>query len=467
MLKVKSVNPNQFSVPDISIRALDSRLVSLTREIEPVDLLTFLQRAPAGSRRVFWENRQVATTFAGFGVAAELFASGGDRFAVIAEETRRLFNNAIIETPTAQAGPRVMGGFAFKPEFEADRFWEAFPAASFMLPRYQLTRSGDQAWLTLNTRITGEVDFPRLHTELHTLAAQVATLTTFNPPPGGTAVQVDYPLTRDAWRQQITDATRRMKAGELEKVVLSRGCDLTLDADVNPLAIHQRLRDRYPDTFRFLLEPSVGYAFFGATPELLITTRGQQLTTAALAGSIRRGQTPDDDAQLAALLLDNPKERHEHHLVVQALHDLLQPLTTRLEVPAAPGVLKLSNIQHLYTPITGELSHRLHVLEMVEKLHPTPALGGAPRPLAMETIRQSEIIPRGWYAAPVGWIDADANGTFAVAIRSAVSSGSHARLYAGAGIVADSDPDREWDEINLKFRPMLDALNAGTLPAQP
>ena len=161
---------------------------------------------------------------------------------------------------------------------------------------------------------------------------------------------------------------------------------------------------------------------------------------------------------MAGRFLNDPKERHEHALVVETLRERLEPLTSELSVPDEPQILKLSNVLHLHTPIEGRLKAKSGVLPVIEKLHPTPAMGGKPRDLALDFIRKAEPVPRGWYAAPIGWIDSDLDGTFGVAIRSAVSQDKRVWLYAGVGIVADSQPQREWDETALKFRPMLGAL---------
>jgi menaquinone-specific isochorismate synthase len=438
----------------MKVLEIERQLVSYTREIDFIQLLDFLRSAPASTQRVYWENGQAEVAFAGYGVAAELYANGADRFEVIRRELRTLFADARINAPFM---PRVFGGFAFQSDFTPQGIWSAFPSAYFVLPRYQLTHSGDRTWLTINACIGSEREAFGVECEFDALHSRL-TKTPYRPTSIPKPTGISYPLTLDEWRTQVTSATSRMKAGQLDKVVLSRSSDITFDSPTNPLAALQRLQQRYPDTYRFLIEPLPNNAFFGATPELLTTIKGRSLTTAALAGSIKRGPTPSEDDTLAAQLYQNLKERHEHHLVVMALEDLLLPITSKLNVPEAPHILKLSNIQHLYTPITGELNADYDVLQVVEKLHPTPALGGYPRNVAIDTIRASEPISRGWYAAPVGWMDAEGNGTFAVAIRSAVSKGSQARLYAGAGIVADSNPDREWEETRLKFRPMLDAL---------
>jgi isochorismate synthase len=177
-----------------------------------------------------------------------------------------------------------------------------------------------------------------------------------------------------------------------------------------------------------------------------------------LAGSIQRGDTAQADAQLAQALLNSSKDRIEHDLVVEAMRARLKPVAQQLEMPATPEIYRLSNIQHLLTPVSGTLSTPRGVLPLVDLLHPTPALGGAPRELALPFIREAEPVPRGWYAAPVGWINSQLDGSFGVAIRSAVVQDRRAWLYAGAGIVPESRPEREWVETSWKFRPIQQAL---------
>ncbi|HVU12018.1 MAG TPA: isochorismate synthase, partial [Phototrophicaceae bacterium] len=184
------------------------------------------------------------------------------------------------------------------------------------------------------------------------------------------------------------------------------------------------------------------------------------IETMALAGSIKRGLTPADDDALAHELLDDPKNRHEHRVVAEMVRERLTPLTDQLDISDTPQILRLSNIQHLYTPVRGELKSASGVLPLVERLHPTPAMGGVPQERAMDYIAHAEPVPRGWYASPIGMIDHNLDGEFAVAIRSAISQNERVWLYAGAGIMADSTPQKEWDETALKFKPMLDALGA-------
>ncbi|MFB6129513.1 MAG: isochorismate synthase MenF, partial [Salinigranum sp.] len=256
----------------------------------------------------------------------------------------------------------------------------------------------------------------------------------------------------------------RIRAGELRKVVLAQALDVTLDAPLSVPDVLARLGETYPECHRFLVEPDPGEgrpraSFFGATPERLVSLRGRDVETGALAGTTGRGDTPEEDAWLREELLGSDKNVHEHELVVEAICDQLAPLAGSVET-GERTVRRLATVQHLFTPIAAELDADEHVLSLVEALHPTPAVGGLPPARALETIRETEPFDRGWYAAPVGWFDAEGEGTFAVALRSAVAEGTSATLFAGVGVVADSDPDSEWDEAQLKYRPILDELEA-------
>jgi menaquinone-specific isochorismate synthase len=239
-------------------------------------------------------------------------------------------------------------------------------------------------------------------------------------------------------------------------VVLATALDVEIAGDLSAPAVLQRLRRTYPECFRFLFQPTADDAAFGAPPERLVSLSGREVRTEALAGSVDRGATPEEDAALAESLTDSEKIRHEQALVAEALREWLSPLG---EVTVGDRtVRKLTNIQHLETPIEATLAEDAHVLSVVEALHPTPAVGGLPRETALDFVRETEPFERGWYAAPVGWFDADGDGEFAVAIRSGVARGDDVRVFAGNGIVADSDPDDEWAEVQPKLRPVLDEL---------
>ncbi len=439
-------------------------LISYTRPFPAVSFLAFLEAMPI-SPRIYWESGLVDVEFAGGGAAAEIFASGGDRFEQIQQKLDDLFRDIVVDSTAPDALlPRVFGGFAFRDDYKPASVWSAFPSAYFVLPRYQITRMEGETWLTINRRL---MPFEHAESALDSLAwefesvqrrVQASAEAMQDERPTVEIEGLNYPLPKEVWREQIIDVTGRMKAHEFEKVVLSRTIDLKLSEPPNLLAALERMGARYPHTFRFLIEPAAGRSFFGASPELLVNVRGKSLHTAALASSRKRGNTDEEDAALAHDLMTSPKDRHEHGVVVDFLRDQLVPLTTALDVPNTPAIMKLTNILHLHTPVSGILREGVSLLKLARALHPTPALGGYPQAKAVDVIQQTETVSRGWFAAPIGWIDGRGDGMFAVAIRSAVSSGAQVRLYAGAGIVADSDPDKEWDEIEWKFQPMRDAL---------
>jgi menaquinone-specific isochorismate synthase len=436
-------------------------LVSSIREVRHASLLDTLRLAQ-GEARIYWKNDLLPVAYAGYGAAAKLIAEGQSRIARIQLQIDHLYEGAHLPgNAPREAAPRLFGGFAFGAHYAPDGIWSAFPSACFILPRVQFTQIDGRTWLTISQNVESDVSqrstLRHLEQDANDVVDALAHLK-LSPVLSASVEQIDYPLALDDWRRMITGATMRIHAGELNKVVLSRVCDVAFADPIDPVHVLENLGSRYPDCFRFLLEVEPGHAFIGATPELMAEVHDSNLHTMALAGSRKRGATTEEDDALAQEMMDSPKERHEHALVVEGLRERVRPYARTMDVPDAPTIYRLQNIQHLYTPVRAELETHFDVLDLVGELHPTPALGGTPRRAAVEAIEQLETEERGWYAAPVGWVDANGDGVFAVAIRSAVSAGNHARLYAGVGIVAESDPDKEWEETGWKFKPLLGAL---------
>jgi menaquinone-specific isochorismate synthase len=399
-----------------------------------------------------------AESFAAAGSAATLTAEGPDRFTEVRSAAAELFDRC--ETPAglpSVARPRLVGGFAFHDGDHngTDSPWEGFPGGAFFLPEVQLTvRDGDR-WLT--TAATGADAAERAEDLLSTWRERLATdrpkIGAANP---GIASRERDP-SQAAWTEQVRTAIESVEAGNLQKVVLAQALRVHLQTDLSVPDVLGRLAATYPDCYRFMFSPGEDSTFFGATPERLVSLHGRTVRTEALAGSTGRGDTPAEDEWLAQELLDSEKDIHEHELVAEAVREQLEPYAASVRI-GERTVRRLATVQHLRTSITAELADDEHVLSLVEALHPTPAVGGLPPDAALQTIRETEAFDRGWYAAPIGWVDAAGNGTFAVGIRSAVATERSATLFAGAGIVEDSDPDREWDEVQLKYRPMLDEL---------
>ncbi|MCE7985443.1 MAG: isochorismate synthase [Caldilinea sp. CFX5] len=441
------------------------RLVSYSQIAPGIDPLFFLHYA-GGRPRFYWRDGRTGVTFAGMGIAADLMAWGEARIQGIGRQARELFTNAVtFHTDDPLAAPRLFGGFAFREDFVPDYAWFGFNPAHFILPHYQLVQHDQETWLTINTLLAPDEDpvanEAQLREALHQCYTALLAFTRHVEPTAMVVKSkhtVTYPMPYATWAQMIERAKDQFQSGSLQKVVLARVCEVQLPQLVDLVGALTYLQRRYAECYTFLFEPQPHHAFFGATPELLIETQGKRFTTMGLAGSAKRGVTPEEDERLADALLNSAKDRYEHALVVAAVQQRLEPLTETLEIPAVPTVYRLSNIHHLYTPIQGVLREAQGVLPLVETLHPTPALGGSPRELALAFISAAETVTRGWYAAPVGWIDHKLDGAFGVAIRSAIAQRQRAWLYAGAGIVAESEAQKEWEETGWKFRPIQEAL---------
>jgi menaquinone-specific isochorismate synthase len=256
------------------------------------------------------------------------------------------------------------------------------------------------------------------------------------------------------WCDAVAAATKDMAAGRLRKAVLAREITVEADQPHDPLTILERLRTTFPGCYVF----RVG-GFLGATPELLVSRAGDVVRAQPLAGTAPRGGDPTADARIAASLFASTKDREEHRITISSLHDVLLPYCSYLDEEPEPSIVAVANVQHLATTVEGRLSSpAASSLELASVLHPTPAVGGDPKSVALEVIRELEQLDRGRYAGPVGWTDAEGNGRWAVGIRSAILSGTTARLFAGNGILADSDPDRELAETRSKLRAMLEAI---------
>jgi len=461
------VEPHVHLVDEYQLH-LHGRLVSYSEPMAAMDPLVFV-RYFHGRERFYWRDGRNDVVFCGAGAGVNLMGWGETRVSTIERQARALFERAaLLGADEPLAAPRLFGGFAFTREFAPDNAWVGFNPAHFILPHYQLVQSQGRSWLTINVLLPDDEPpneaLPQLREALAACRDALTDLQNAGADEGGPGAGSDgapvirYPLSGDDWARMIHAAQDRFRAGELEKVVLARICEVWLGEPMGVCRTLGRLLAHYPRCYTFLFEPQPNHAFIGATPELLVRTRGSEVESMGLAGSIQRGATAAEDDRLADAMLASAKDRYEHELVVGALRRRLEPLTASLHIPETPGVLALSNIQHLYTPVIGELLQADGVLPLVEILHPTPALGGAPRERALAFIEATEPVPRGWYAAPIGWIDSGLDGAFAVAIRSAVAQQRRIWLYAGAGIVADSISEKEWEETEWKFRPMLDAL---------
>ncbi len=435
-------------------------LLSIVEEVDAVDPLSFYYGGSAfNGERFLWKDRDHTISLVGLGTAHIVSTNGSEeRFLTVENEWKRFIKESVIVTGEEWpgTGPLLFGGFSFDPLKDSGEEWKQFSNGTFQLPMFMLTKPVKTNYLTMNFVCHPEEEESIFHERLRMkdeLLAKVRVPVIPERP--------QWLYNRDVlpqeWKESVQNVVNRLKEGEMDKVVLARKCEVSFDRDVPSDFVVDNLWKQQPDSFVFSFERGDS-CFIGATPERLVKKTGEEILSTCLAGSIARGETLESDEALGEELLHDEKNRYEHQLVVDSIQAALAPFCDELAIPSYPQLMKLKDIQHLYTPVIGQASKHASLLNLVEHLHPTPALGGVPRDKAMHVIRQEEEMDRGLYAAPVGWIDAYGNGEYAVALRSGLLQNDKAFLYAGCGIVADSQPESEFKETQMKFRPMLRAL---------
>jgi menaquinone-specific isochorismate synthase len=473
--------------------AIAARAAGLTFIAVPAPLTTAAATldAFAGVRdepRVAWTAGEL--TLVGIGSARELRGTGPERWTQIARAAQGLeIAGAVIAgesaglAPLAPLGalgaarPRWIGGAAFAPG-AADRApWTGFGDAWFVLPRWTYVRDGARAQLVLAVDARDAGHAARWRDELALLHAAFAAARPARPQPALVELQR---ASAAEWHDQVVAITDAITAGTCSKIVAARTATIALAGAVRAADLLAALDHRHAECVRVLIQPPGAGALIAATPERLVRRDGDLVWCDALAGTHRIASTVSaasaaaghDDApavrdravaEAGTQLLASLKDRREHALVVQAIRAALSD-GAEVDAPAEPAIRVLRHVVHLHTPFRARLRAPRHVLELAARLHPTPAVGGTPREIAIDWIRSREPVARGWYSAPVGWFDLDGNGELAVAIRSGVLAGNRAHLWAGAGIVAGSDPDRELAETELKLRAMLGALGVTADP---
>ncbi len=446
-------------------------LVSYSYPIGAVDPLAFFSHAQALELAAFfWERAEDRFGLAGAGTAHVFNGQSASRFEQLEKDWQAILATALVHREGIEAdlwaiGPSLVGGFAFDAARVPSGRWQGYPDGQMRLPQVQLIIRADGNFLTLNALVEPSTDPTVTAENLSRLARQLCTPPTqpqnlpASPSSAFRLPALTDVLPAEEWKGLVSRAVDRIKAGAFQKVVLAREVRLQVENRLDVPQALARLRQNYPSATLFAVAQD-GRCFLAATPERLVRLYEGEVRTIGLAGSAPRGQTEAEDRQLGQELLDSSKNQEEHAIVVRMLRAALSQVCSHVWSEEAPHLLKLSNVQHLYTPVLGRLAEgvKTSVLKLVEQLHPTPALGGYPREETLAWLRGNEQLDRGWYAAPVGWIDCRGEGEFVVAIRSALVEGNTAYLYAGCGIVADSNPDSEYAESCLKLKPMLTAL---------
>jgi menaquinone-specific isochorismate synthase len=443
---------------DAAARDGRAKLVSISLAVDALDPLAVLESIfEPGEPHFYTERPGIETAIAGAEAAVAFEASGRERFAAVQRFVDETLAHTIAvgDVNAPFGGPHFFAGFAFG---EAVEEGEPFPAARVFVPRWQVAKAGATTTAVANLLVTPEAELGalaervwRAHAKFTGFRYREANGAEPAAPRFSTAEAGDY-------RAVVARALERIVGGEFRKIVLARAQDLRADQLLHPLRVLNGLRQRFPDCYSFSFANGRGQSFIGASPERLVRASKAVLETEALAGSIRRGAGASEDAALAAALLGSEKDLREQRDVLDDIVARLAPLGLTLEFSPTPQLRRLANVQHLHTPVRAALPDTVRLLDVLAALHPTPAVGGSPREAAVGRIRELEGFPRGLYAGALGWLNARNGGEFFVGIRSALVDGATARVYAGAGIVAGSTPEKEFAETELKFKAMRDAL---------
>jgi menaquinone-specific isochorismate synthase len=370
----------------------------------------------------------------GFGEYKKFILTGEDRF----DQARAWWNDQLLEFKInnnvhgSGTGPLLFASFAF----------DSTSPSVLVIPEIVLGQKNGKSWITW----IGDKNQPGLE--------KIS-----NSSISGEITWQDAAKDEEVWRQQVTKAITAIKDGLVEKVVLARDLTATSTKEIDTRSLLQRLEIEYPSTWLFLVNGLVG-----ATPELLVRLSKSLVTSRVLAGTIRKSGNEDRDLALAASLAKSSKDLEEHEYAVKSVADGLAPFCSSTNVPESPFVLHLANVMHLATDVTGVLNssaRQADIFTLIEQLHPSAAVCGTPTEVAKKYISQLEQMDRGRYSGPVGWIDAQGDGEIAIALRCGLLSEDRKsiRIFAGCGIVADSNPEKEFAESQSKLIPMRTALD--------
>jgi isochorismate synthase len=441
----------------------EGRVVHITLPAPRADLESFLEQVPRKMGTVWYP--KTGTAFAGVGVAARFDVKGPERL----EELRRAVDDlwqrsdSLAHPAVAARMPRVFGGLSFGAGDNDEPPWTEFSDGCFTLPRWVYGREGDEVFLMLS--LVGRdlengweaaimTEYDRLSRILEMASASetfVGLRRMVNLP--ASAVQG---LSTSEWTQLIDGIKGAIAGGTCDKIVAARRSVVSAPRPLDDVTVLSRLAVEYRGCYRFAFRRDTA-TFLGASPERLFLKQGSRIETQALAGTIAADGKRAGKGN-ARTLMGSQKDRLEHAIVVDEITARLRPLCVVLDHAEKPEIREVRNLLHLNTPIAGRLRRDVHPVAVLDALHPTPAVAGLPRKAAMAWIRSREAYSRGWYTGPVGWISADGDAEFVVAIRCGLIAGAQAFIYAGAGIVAASDADAEYRETAAKQVPLLRSL---------
>ncbi len=461
MIDMKEMTLKHFlyKVQETAVSLQTKQLFSWTKEIPTTNLLSVFATAKQmkNKDRVYWTNSANDFSLVGIGSTHEIIAYE-QRFAQVEKEWNELVQHAIVydEYKVAGTGLLSLGGMSFDPKRKRSKLWDKYPPSQLIIPEIVIVQNKNRYFMTFNYYVSEHDNMDQLFNHIEALETSLCERTQIQPavPQKIIAKNVIAP---DHWKKIVELAVKEIKENRAKKIVLAREMRLTLNKQANITEMLRNLLDTQPNSYIFAFERGED-CFIGATPERLVQVEGNKLLSTCLAGTAPRGVTPEADKKIATELLEDPKNREEHDYVVQMIKQSIEHSCETIDVPDEPVIYPLRNLQHLYTPVKARLKDGYSVFDLIKELHPTPALGGVPRETALAFMREHELLDRGWYGSPIGWIDSNQHSEFVVALRSGLVQANEVSLFAGCGVMRDSDPEMEFEETKMKFLPMLQIL---------
>ncbi len=431
-----------------------TQIVKLSVQVEGVDPLDWLAGQPAG-RRIYWSGRDYGIEVAAIGEADYHYSSQST-------DLKELRTNLMDRLSDCNQGIRYYGGIRFDLDAPIEKHWTSFGSWRFVLPRFELQKKSHSTLLVCN------LVFPDDLHQLDSIIKQIDNLSCNSRDSGQRLTALDHTFRPDyqKWSEAVQYALNQFISTPLDKVVLAREAAVRVTEDLNPIALIRYLKKININCFHFLFEPTSDGAFIGGSPERLFRREGRSIESEAVAGTCPRGESDIDDERMIDELVRSAKEQREHEFVRMSLQEEVSLLAAHVTMDTLPSIMRLASERHLVSRLRAIMKQEYTSLDVLEALHPTPAVGGYPSDLALKFIQDNEAFDRGWYAGPIGWIGVN-EAEFAVAIRSALVSGSILRLYSGAGIVRGSTPIDEWNEVGHKIGDLEDFLKLNTSSRHP
>lgn len=457
-VKEKLLDSLIYKAKQLAQKRDEKQLLSITKQIDPIHIISFYDSLERLNKdRTFWADVENDFYMIGIGEIQQIEAEE-NRYYNLQKKWQTFTKKALIHNDFHELGTGLiaLGGMSFDPLNKKTEQWTSFSTSELIVPEYMVVKQKTNYYLTLNTFVSHEDNIEDLSRHIEQNEKQL-----FHNPlqfkKERHHILNKEEVASDKWIKTVKLARDEVRSDRVQKIVMAREMKITLNKKPNISTIIHNLIQSQPNSYVFAFEKG-NDIFIGATPERLVRVNGENVLSTCLAGTAPRGKTLKEDEEIKEQLFNDDKNREEHDYVVQMIRKSINPYCHHLTIPNKPIVLSLKDLHHLYTPVTAIIKDSATIFDFIKQLHPTPALGGEPKEESLAFIRKYEQLDRGWYGAPVGWIDNNNNGEFAVAIRSGLIQENNLSLFAGCGVMKDSDPQLEYEETGVKFLPMLNAL---------